>query len=200
MKRLEKTVAVEVPQVFINAVYVGVSLTGILISWNACNFRYSTLYLLFKLANILTPSSRLYYRSLSINQGLAQVEALSDNGSLKGMLKSFPRADSKLCTTCGSVRYINCSWCQGSKKSLQHTFANGEGVLSWANSTMLTFNAFSIWLVMFICFSDPRKNVLKCTVCNENGLMVSRWSDKDEQANGYLEMPGLRMSNGGLNQ
>ena len=68
----------------------------------------------------------LYHFNFFNDQGQTQVEALNDSGSLKGLIKAFPKAESKLCTTCGSVRYINCPWCQGSKKSLQHAFANGE--------------------------------------------------------------------------
>ena len=68
----------------------------------------------------------LYHFNFFNNQGLTQVEARNDSGSLKGLIKAFPKAESKLCTTCGSARYVNCSWCQGSKKSTEHTFANGE--------------------------------------------------------------------------
>eukprot|EP00042_Codosiga_hollandica_P054493 m.738774 g.738774 ORF g.738774 m.738774 type:complete len:563 (+) comp58912_c1_seq4:482-2170(+) len=73
--------------------------------------------------------------------GLAQLIELNDSGSLRKLIEGFA-GESVRCSTCGGAAYINCTWCQGSKKSLQHAFEVGS-----------------------------RNNVLKCTICNNNGLM-----------------------------
>eukprot|EP00042_Codosiga_hollandica_P037358 m.292939 g.292939 ORF g.292939 m.292939 type:complete len:79 (+) comp55118_c0_seq32:1651-1887(+) len=68
---------------------------------------------------------------------------MNDSGQLRKLLSvGFEKAESKPCSTCGSARYINCTWCQGSKKSIQTAFQ-----------------------------SDFKRATLKCTVCNENGLI-----------------------------
>ena len=45
------------------------------------------------------------------------------------MIKGFEKDKGKKCGTCGGARYINCTWCQGSKKSLQNPFSHGVNVV-----------------------------------------------------------------------
>lgn len=75
--------------------------------------------------------------------GLADVVAMNDAGDLARMCTGFERRSKRKCLTCGGVGYVNCNWCQGSKRSRQHMFERGD--LSKA---------------------------LMCTVCNENGLQL----------------------------
>jgi glutaredoxin-related protein len=77
--------------------------------------------------------------------GLEQVVAMNDGGDLKMATHGFEKKSNEMCEPCGGYGYVLCTWCQGSHKS---------------RSTMYP--------------EDPRKptiKVLKCTVCNTNGLI-----------------------------
>lgn len=67
--------------------------------------------------------------------------ALNESGQLSTMLSGFEKRSIQPCGECGGFGYRPCSWCQGSKKSIMHSFSK-----------------------------DPGANALRCTVCNENGL------------------------------
>eukprot|EP00911_Craspedida_sp_UC1_P001344 UC1_evm2s1012 len=66
---------------------------------------------------------------------------LNEQGTLGDIIHGFERAD-ETCAACGGSGFVLCSWCQGSKKSVVNEFAE-----------------------------DPTRNALKCTVCNQNGLV-----------------------------
>ena len=71
---------------------------------------------------------------------------MNETGKLKEILKGFAVQPVHGCTGCGGAGYITCNWCQGSGKSTKNPFAGHKG----AEVGMTA--------------------VLKCTVCNENGL------------------------------
>eukprot|EP00055_Hartaetosiga_balthica_P016465 m.104390 g.104390 ORF g.104390 m.104390 type:complete len:579 (-) comp9111_c2_seq9:46-1782(-) len=71
-----------------------------------------------------------------------KVMQMNEEGELRNVLKGFEEAPMEACATCGGRGFVNCSWCQGSKKSIHNPFSR-----------------------------DFEKNALKCTVCNEIGLM-----------------------------
>eukprot|EP00039_Didymoeca_costata_P001939 m.56401 g.56401 ORF g.56401 m.56401 type:complete len:570 (-) comp11037_c0_seq2:84-1793(-) len=77
--------------------------------------------------------------------GLDDVIRMNDAGDLQRAIADFETRSNTTCGDCGGIGYVPCSWCQGSRKSRSHQFN-----------------------------SDPRKNALKCTVCNENGLQRCR--------------------------
>eukprot|EP00039_Didymoeca_costata_P010099 m.134992 g.134992 ORF g.134992 m.134992 type:complete len:207 (+) comp14707_c0_seq7:290-910(+) len=71
-----------------------------------------------------------------------QVLELNEIGKLKEILAGFEVAPEKNCSRCGGAGYITCTWCQGSLKSLKNPYSG----------------------------KDVNMNVLKCTLCNSNGL------------------------------
>ena len=54
----------------------------------------------------------------------------------------YEKSPSRTCTSCGGAGYTTCTWCQGSTKSMSNPFKK-----------------------------HTEMNVLKCTVCNKNGLV-----------------------------
>ena len=85
----------------------------------------------------------LFVKSYCVG-GLDAVEQLNDSGELSKLTRGCKQraAGAGKCTSCGGFGYVLCTWCQGSTKSRSHNFAD-----------------------------DPLKNTLKCTVCNQNGLV-----------------------------
>eukprot|EP00038_Savillea_parva_P019141 m.26611 g.26611 ORF g.26611 m.26611 type:complete len:628 (+) comp4329_c0_seq1:315-2198(+) len=75
--------------------------------------------------------------------GVDEVIHLVDTGELKDITKDFERRADDFCKKCGNTGFIICAWCQGSNKSRVHQFND-----------------------------DPRKNALRCTICNANGLVT----------------------------
>jgi glutaredoxin domain-containing cysteine-rich protein 1 len=78
--------------------------------------------------------------------GADTVLEMNETGKLKEVLKGFEVQPAAGCQGCGGAGYITCGWCQGSGKSLKNPFAGKQG-----HDVGLT-------------------DVLKCTVCNANGL------------------------------
>ncbi len=73
---------------------------------------------------------------------LDQVRAYAETHQLEVMLEGFEERALEDCKRCGGRGWVNCSWCQGSKRSLHNPFEQ----------------------------HDMSKRALKCTVCNEAGL------------------------------
>eukprot|EP00049_Salpingoeca_infusionum_P002520 m.57776 g.57776 ORF g.57776 m.57776 type:complete len:737 (-) comp11629_c0_seq2:233-2443(-) len=73
--------------------------------------------------------------------GYKVVHEMNEAGVLKERLKGFAERALTDCPTCGGHGYVLCTWCQGSKRSLEHGFAHSTKDAS-----------------------------LKCTLCNENAL------------------------------
>jgi len=78
--------------------------------------------------------------------GADLVLEMNETGKLKEILKGFEVQPMDGCKGCGGAGFITCNWCQGSGKSVKNPFHGHQG----AEVGMTA--------------------VLKCTVCNENGL------------------------------
>eukprot|EP00056_Hartaetosiga_gracilis_P011663 m.177456 g.177456 ORF g.177456 m.177456 type:complete len:580 (+) comp13548_c1_seq1:75-1814(+) len=78
----------------------------------------------------------------SLLGGYTKVMEMNEAGELRAVLQGFEEAPVKECVGCGGKGFVNCTWCQGSKKSIHNPFSK-----------------------------DFENNALKCTVCNEIGLM-----------------------------
>eukprot|EP00047_Mylnosiga_fluctuans_P023378 m.137204 g.137204 ORF g.137204 m.137204 type:complete len:608 (+) comp9563_c0_seq4:58-1881(+) len=73
--------------------------------------------------------------------GAERIQELNESGQLAPMFPGFEQRSAAPCRACGGYGWMPCTWCQGSKKSIAHSFSR-----------------------------EPGKNALRCTVCNENGL------------------------------
>eukprot|EP00045_Choanoeca_perplexa_P015027 m.181338 g.181338 ORF g.181338 m.181338 type:complete len:603 (+) comp16870_c0_seq9:129-1937(+) len=70
----------------------------------------------------------------------AKVQKLNETGELKALLQGFEERPSQDCSRCGGRGFVNCSWCQGTKRSVANPYAK------------------------------TTQGALRCTVCNEIGL------------------------------
>lgn len=71
----------------------------------------------------------------------ARIVELNEQSQLASLLANFEERPSQDCSTCGGAGFVPCTWCQGSKKSIENPFE-----------------------------TLPGRAALRCTVCNVNGL------------------------------
>ena len=78
----------------------------------------------------------------------AKVLYLNETGELKSLMRGYAEAPSGDCQICGAAGYINCTWCQGSGKSMSTNFDTANTAIAGGTKALS----------------------LKCSLCNENGL------------------------------